>query len=150
MTDWRAVGLGVAAATVYLGVLAFTPGLDDVRLMGVPLVLATGLVAGAAAAIGTGQEPARGAWHGLLAGSVSGALFAVTLVVVFSENLPFGVFHGLNYVLAVSAGRFPVVATHGSLVVAAIAGIGWAGIAGLGLYAGRAAPKRETNAVVER
>ncbi|WP_255195527.1 hypothetical protein [Halorarius litoreus] len=149
MTDWRAVVTGTGAATAYLAFLAFFPGLTGVRLEGVPLVLGTGLVAGAAAGIRADRGPQVGAWHGLLAGSLAGALFAVTLVSVFWSNLPFGVFHGLNYVLAVSAGRFPVVATHGPAVVAGIAGGGWAAIAALGLLAGRQAPLRETYGVIE-
>jgi hypothetical protein len=149
MTDWRAVATGAGAAAVYLAFLAFFPGLDGVRIEGVPLVLGTGLVAGAAAGLRADQGPGAGAWHGLLSGCVAGALFAVTLVVVFAENLPFGVFHGLNYVVALSAGQFPVVATNGQLVVAGIAGAGWAAIAALGLVAGRQAPLRESYGVIE-
>ena len=149
MTDWRAVGTGVGATALYLAFLAFFPGLRAVRFEGIPLVLGTGLVAGSAAGLRANRGPTVGAWHGLLSGCVAGAMFAVTLVVVFAENLPFGVFHGLNYVLAVSAGRFPVVATNGELVVALVAGVGWAVIATLGLVAGRQAPLRETYGVIE-
>ncbi|WP_255149145.1 hypothetical protein [Halorarius halobius] len=149
MTDWRAVAVGAVAAAAYLGTLAFLPGLDRLRLTGVPLLLGTGLVAGAAAGLAADRGPETGAWHGLLAGSLAGALFAATLVYVFAANVPFGVFHGLNYVLAASAGQFPVVATHGRLVVAGLAGAGWAGIAALGLVAGRLAPLRETYHVIE-
>lgn len=149
MTDWRAVGVGAGAAAAYLAVLALVPGLEHVRLEAVPLVLGTGLVAGAAAGLHAGGGPEAGAWHGLLAGSFAGGTFAVALVVAFTENLPLGAFRGLNYVVAHAAGEFPVVATRGTLVVAAIAGGGWAAIAALGLLAGRRAPLRETHRVVE-
>lgn len=149
MTDWRAVTTGAGAAAVYLAVLAFFPGLDGVRAEGIPMLLGTGLVAGSAAGLRADRSPQVGAWHGLLSGCLAGALFAVTLVVVFSQNLPFGVFHGLNYVVALSARQFPVVATNGELVVAGIAGSGWAAIAALGLVAGRQAPLRETYGVIE-
>lgn len=147
--DWRAVAAGTGAAGAYLAVLALLPGLQRVRLAGVPLVLATGLVAGAAAGLVADDGPVAGAWHGLLAGSFGGAGFAVTLVTVFSLNEPYGVFHGLNYVLALSAGDVPVVARHGRAVVAALAGVGWAGIALLGVYAGHAAPRRDGSALIE-
>lgn len=147
--DWRAVAAGTTAALAYLAVLALLPGLEHVRLAGVPLVLATGLVAGAAAGLVADDGPVAGAWHGLLAGSLGGAAFAVALVTVFSINEPYGVFHGLNYVVALSAGDFPVVATHGSTVVAALAGVGWAGIALLGVYAGHVAPRRDGRTLIE-
>jgi hypothetical protein len=147
--DWRAVSAGTAAAFAYLAVLALLPGLERVRLTGVPLVLATGLVAGAAAGLVADDGPLAGAWNGLLAGSLGGAAFAVTLVTVFSINEPYGVFHGLNYVVALSAGDVPVVAKHGRAVVAGIAGSGWALIALLGVYAGHAAPRRDGSALIE-
>ncbi|MFC7175710.1 hypothetical protein [Halosegnis marinus] len=148
-TDWRAVLAGAGAALAYLALLALAPGFDAVRLAGVPLVLATGLVAGAAAGLAADRGPGPGAWHGLLAGSLGGAAFAVTLVYVFSANEPYGVFHGLNYVVATSAADFPVVATHGRAVVAGIAGTGWTLIAALGIYAGHAAPRREGGSLIE-
>lgn len=148
-TDWGAVVSGVCAAVVYIGILALFPGLEGVRFAGVPLVLATGLVAGAAAGVAADAGPRGGAWHGLLAGSLGGAVFAVTLVYVFAANEPYGVFHGLNYVLALSAGDFRVIATHGRLVVAGLAGVGWTVIALLGVYAGYAAPQREGGALIE-
>lgn len=147
--NWRAVSAGTAAALAYLAVLALLPGLERVRLAGVPLVLATGLVAGAASGLVADDGPLAGAWHGLLAGSLGGGAFAVVLVAVFAANEPYGVFHGLNYVVALSAGDFPVIATNGELVVAGIAGGGWAAIAALGLVAGRRAPLRETYGVIE-
>lgn len=158
MTEWRAVGVGFAAGTAYLAVLAFLPGLRALRWSAVALVLGTGLVAGAAAGLAAGGGPdapstpaavREGGWHGLLAGSLSGGLFAAAFVGALRMNTHLGVFFGLNYLLATSAGRFPVVATHGELVVAALAGLGWSVIAALGLYAGLRAPERETNAVVE-
>jgi hypothetical protein len=147
--DWRAISAGVAASLAYLAALALLPGLERVRLAGVPLVLATGLVAGAAAALVADDGPLAGAWHGLLAGSLGGAAFAVVLVAVFSANEPYGVFYGLNYVLALSAGDVPVVATHGDAVVAALAGVGWALITLLGVYAGHAAPRRDGSGLIE-
>lgn len=149
MTDWRAVAVGAAAAAAYLAVLGFLPGLHAARLEAVPLVLGTGFVAGAAAGLRADRGPAAGAWHGLLAGCVAGGLFALATVYVFSVNEPYGVFHALNYLVATAAGTFPVVATHGRIVVGAVAGTGWAAIAALGLLAGRRAPMRETRAVVE-
>lgn len=147
--DWRAVSAGTAAALAYLAVLALLPGLERVRLAGVPLVLATGLVAGTASGLVADDGPLAGAWHGLLAGSLGGAAFAVVLIAVFSANEPYGVFYGLNYVLALSAGDFPVVATHGRAVVAGLAGAGWALIALLGVYAGHAAPRRDAPSLIE-
>ncbi|MFB6117901.1 hypothetical protein [Halosegnis sp.] len=148
-TDWRAVVSGAGAAVVYLAVLALFPGLEGVRVAGVPLVLGTGLVAGAAAGMAADDGPAAGAWHGLLSGSLGGAIFAVTLVYVFAANEPYGVFHGLNHVLALSAADFTVVATHGRAVVAGVAGLGWVLIAVLGVYAGYVAPQRQGGALVE-
>lgn len=149
MTDWRAVATGAVAAATYLAALAFVPGFEAVRLEGIPLVLGTGLVAGAAAGLGADRGSHAGAWHGLLAGSVAGGGFAVALVYVFWTNQPYGVFHGLNHLVATAAGEFPVIATHGQLVIAGLAGGGWAVIAALGLFGGRQAPKRETYRVVE-
>lgn len=148
MTDWRAVGVGAGAAAVYLAVLAAVPGLTSVRIEAIPLLLGTGLVAGSAAGLRADAGPDVGAWHGLVAGSVAGAGYATVLVVAFAENLPLGVFHGLNHVVATEAGKFPVIATRGPLVVAGIAGVGWAVIAALGLVAGRQAPLRETRGVL--
>lgn len=148
-TDWRAVGGGVAVAVAYLTLLALLPGLEGVRLGGIPLVLATGLVAGAAAGVFADRGPTAGSWHGLLAGSASGAAFAAVLVYVFVVNEPYGVFHGLNYVVARSAVHFPIVATAPDAVVAGLAGAGWALIAGLGSYAGHAAPRREGDSLIE-
>lgn len=147
--DPRAVVAGTAAALAYLAVLALLPGLERVRLAGVPLVLATGLVAGAASGLVADDGPVAGAWHGLFAGSLSGAAFAVVLVTVFSSNEPYGVFHGLNYVVALSAGEFPAVVTHGRAVVAGVAGGGWGLIALLGVYAGHAAPRRNGGSLIE-
>lgn len=158
MTEWRAVATGAAAGTAYLGLLAVLPGLRGLRWTAVPLVLATGLVAGVAAGLVAGGGPTAeadarairdGAWHGLLAGSLAGAVFAVAFVGALRTDTHAGVFYPLNYLLATSAGRFPVVAERGGLVVAALAGLGWAGMAALGLYGGRAAPQRETSRLLE-
>ncbi|WP_435193820.1 hypothetical protein [Natronomonas sp. EA1] len=140
--DWRAVLAGVGASVAYLLLLAGFPGTETVRLGGVPLVLATGLIAGATA--GRLAPSARvGGWHGLCSGSLAGGLFAGSFWYLLAlPARPPGVYYGLNYLLAVSAGQFPVVATHGPLVVALLAGVGWAGIAVCGLYAGTRAPQR--------
>ncbi|PSP57201.1 hypothetical protein BRC72_09175 [Halobacteriales archaeon QH_7_66_36] len=149
LTDWRAVASGLGAALLYLAVLALFPGFEGVRFAGVPLVLGTGLVAGAAAGIAADDGPTTGAWHGLLSGSLGGAAFAVTLVYVFAANEPYGVFYGLNYVLALSAGDISVIATHGRTVVAGLAGTGWVLITVLGIYAGYTAPQREGRTLIE-
>lgn len=158
MTEWRAVATGAAAGVAYLGFLAFLPGLRGLRWSAVPLVLATGLVAGVAAGLTAGGKPGddatpadlrAGAWHGLLAGSLAGAVLAVAFVATLTTNTHLGVFYGLNYLLATSADRFPVVAERGGLVVAGLAGIGWGIVALLGLYGGRAAPQRESSGLIE-
>jgi hypothetical protein len=150
MTDWRAVGAGCVLAGGYLLLLAILPWVSSVRLAGVPLVLGAGLLAGATAGLAADEGPHAGAWHGLLAGAVSGGVFAAVFVYVFAENVDGGVFHGLNDVVARSAADFPVVATHGSLVVGVLAGVGWASIAALGLFAGGRAPRRDSYRVIER
>lgn len=158
MIDWRAVVAGTAAGTAYLGFLASVPGLEELRWSAVALVLATGLVAGAVAGLLAGAAPAvdadagdvrDGALHGLLAGSLSGAVVAVAFVLSLRTNTHLGVFYGLNYLLATSASDFPIVRSRGDLVIAVLAGLGWSVIALLGLYAGREAPKRETHAILE-
>lgn len=131
-------------------VLLVVPGLESVRVAGVFLVLASGLVAGASASLAADQGPEAGAWHGLLAGSVAGGLAAGLVAYTFSTpGAARGVFYGLNYLVATSAGTFPVVASHGVLVVAVGAGIGWGLIAALGLYAGHRAPLRDSYSVIE-
>lgn len=148
MTDWRAVGTGGLAGAAYLTGLAILPWLVRLRVTTVPLLLGTGLVAGAAAGLADGS-PTTGAWHGLLAGSVVGGLFAVTMAYAFATDAPLGAFHALNHVVATAAGEFPVIATHGPAVVGSLAGLGWGAIAGLGALGGRLAPMREGYAVVE-
>lgn len=158
MTEWRAVAVGGGAGIAYLGFLAVLPGLRGLRWSAVPLVLATGLVAGVAAGLVAGGGPTveadaeavrDGAWHGLLAGSLAGAVFAVAFVGALRTNTHVGVLYPLNYLFATSAGRFPVVAERGELVVATLAGLGWTVMAALGLYGGRAAPQRETSRLLE-
>lgn len=142
-TDWRAVGVGVAWGLGYLAVLS-VPVFSNLRWLAVPLVLATGLLAGAAAGGLAGRGVHEGGRHGLISGGLTGAGFAVALWVTFSTpGATSGVFWSLEYLLATSAGRFPVVATHGRLVVGALAVLGGLAIALLGEYAGRRAPARE-------
>lgn len=87
--------------------------------------------------------------RGLLAGSLAGGLFALAFWYLLTlPARPPGVFYGLNYLLARAAGPVPVVATHGSLVVAVLAGVAWGGIAACGLYAGSRAPLR-TGGLIE-
>lgn len=151
--NWRAVAGGVTSALVYLGVLAL-PVFEGMRWTGVPLVLATGLVAGAAAGLIADGGPRAGGRHGLLSGAGAGGCFAGAFWLAFDPTIPPpgrppGVFYGLNYLLATNAGRFPAVAAHGPLVVAGLALAGGAGIALLGLYAGRKAPQREGRGLIE-
>lgn len=150
MTDWRAVFAGAGVGGGYLLALAVVPGLAAARLAGVPLVLGAGLLAGSAAALAADVDPHGGAWHGPLAGGIAGGVFAVCFVAVLFANVDGGVYHGFNYVLATSAGEFPVVRTHGLLVVGGLAGVGWALIAALGLWAGRRALLRDSHRLIER
>lgn len=150
MTDPRAVAHGGAAGYVYLLVLVFVPGLERVRFAGVLLVLASGLVSGAVAGIAADDGPRAGAWHGLLAGSLAGAAAAALVAYTFTTpGAARGVFYGLNYLVATSAATFPVVASHGVLVVAVGTGLGWGLIAALGLYAGHRAPQRDSYTIIE-
>ena len=140
-TDWRAVGVGTLWGLGHLAVLSVPP-FASLRWSAVPLVLATGLLAGAA----TGRivdHVEGGGRHGLLSGGVTGGCFAVAFwVVLSSPGIDAGVFSALNYLLATNAAHFPVIATHGEYVVAALAVLGGFGIAVLGEYAGRRAPER--------
>jgi hypothetical protein len=67
-------------------------------------------------------------------------------VALSTPGFSVGVFHGFNYLLATSAGRVGVIATHGPLVVSALAVLGGATVAGLGYLAGREAPRRGADA----
>jgi hypothetical protein len=150
VTDVRAVVHGGAFGGVYLLVLLLLPGLERIRVAGVFLVLASGLVAGATAGLAVDDGPQAGAWHGLLAGSLAGAIAAVTVAYTFTTpGAARGVFYGLNSLVATSAATFPVVASHGVLVVAVGTGIGWGVIAALGLYAGHRAPLRDSYRIIE-
>ncbi len=149
-TDWRAVAVGTCWGVAHLGVLSVPP-FARLGWGAVPLVLATGLLAGAA----TGRivdHVEGGGRHGLLSGGVTGACFAVAFWVVLSTpGLDGGAFTALNYLLATNAAQFPVIATHGEYVVGALAVGGGFGIALLGEYAGRRAPERgEDFLLVER
>jgi hypothetical protein len=140
-TDWRAVGVGTLWGLAHLGVLSVPP-FERLGWASVPLVLATGLLAGAA----TGRvvnHVEGGGRHGLLSGGLVGACFAVAFwVTISTPGLESGVFHALSYLLATNAQYAPVIATHGEWVVGALAVCGGFGITLLGEYAGRRAPQR--------
>lgn len=72
MTDWRAVGWGFL---VLLVVAIFGAGIPVLGQIGAGLV--GGFVAGYLGGGGLG----RGAWHGLLAGSLTGIVFTLLLAV---------------------------------------------------------------------
>lgn len=149
MTDVKAVVVGVLASTVYIAALLWLPGMAAARLVVLPLLLATGLVAGAAASLAAADGPRVGAWHGLLSGTVAGGLVAAITIYTFSiPGASRGAFRAANSLVATAAGSAPVVAEHGPLVLAVLAGLGWAVIAALGLYAGRRAPLREGTGVI--
>ena len=143
--DWPAVGAGVAWGVGYLALLS-VPVFSGLRWMAVPLVLASGLLAGAAAGRLARRDDEAGGRHGLAAGLLTGTCFAAGFWVALSTpGLSVGVFYGLNYLLATSAGRVGLVATHGPLVVATLAVLGGATVAGLGYLAGREAPRRRAD-----
>lgn len=145
--DWPAVAAGVAWGMGYLALLSI-PVFSGLRLMAVPLVLASGLLAGAAAGRLARRDDEDGARHGLAAGLLTGTCLAAGFWVALSTpGLSVGVFYGLNYLLATSAGRVRVIATHGPLVVASLAVLGGVAVALLGYVAGREAPRRGTEPV---
>lgn len=147
--DMRAVATGVILGGVYVATLLWLPGMERARLAAVPLLLATGLVAGAGAGLAADNGPRTGGWHGLAAGTLVGAGVAATILYTFIvPGAASGAFYAANYLLATSAGQFSVVAQHGSLVVAVLAGLVWGCVAALGLYAGRQAPLREDVGVI--
>lgn len=149
MIDARAVATGVALGGLYIATLLWLPGMEQARLAAVPLMVATGLVAGSGAGLAADAGPRSGGWHGLAAGSLVGAGVAATLFYTFTvPGAASGAFYAANYLLATFAGQFPVIAQHGPVVLAVLAGLVWAGIAALGLYAGRQAPLRETSGVI--
>ncbi|MFC6942930.1 hypothetical protein ACFQE8_23730 [Salinirubellus sp. GCM10025818] len=145
--DWPAVGAGVAWGVGYLALLS-VPVFSALRWAAVPLVLASGLLAGAAAGgLARHDDDEAGGRHGFTAGLLTGTCFAVGFWVALSTpGFSVGVFHGFNYLLATSAGRVGVIATHGPLVVSALAVLGGATVAGLGYLAGREAPRRGADA----
>jgi hypothetical protein len=140
--DWPAVAAGVAWGVGYLALLSI-PVFSALRWAAVPLALASGLLAGAAAGGLARRDDGAGGRHGLIAGLLTGTCFAVGFWVALSTpGLSVGVFHGFNYLLATNAGRVRVIATHGPLVVSTLAVVGGATVAGLGYLAGREAPGR--------
>lgn len=136
---------------MYLCVLALPP-FRGVRWIGVPVVLATGLVAGVAAGLLSVNHPDPGYRCGLVSGSVVGAGFAGSFWVALNPTIPPspppGVFYDLNYLLATNARYIPI-ARHDRLVVAVLACAGGVIIALLGAYAGRAAPRRTGTRLLE-
>jgi hypothetical protein len=143
MTDVRAVSLGVCWGVAYLAVLA-VPLFAAIRWMAIPLVLATGLIAGAAAGRAVSDpDPRKAGWHGFASAGLVGLGFAWGFYAMLAAvSPPPGVFYGLNYLLATNAGRFPVIATHGEWVVAGVSVAGGSLIALIGLFAGQRAPGR--------
>jgi hypothetical protein len=140
--DWPAVAVGFAWGTGYLAVLSI-PIFSGLRWVAVPLVLASGLLAGAAAGGLARREDEAGGRHGLAAGLLTGGCFAAGFLVALSTpGLSVGVFYGFNYLLATGAGRVRLIATHGPLVVTTLAVLGGGTVAALGYVAGREAPKR--------
>jgi hypothetical protein len=140
--DWPAVAVGFAWGVGYLAVLA-VPVFSGLRWTAVPLVLASGLLAGAAAGRLARREDEAGGRHGFAAGLLTGTCFALGFWVSLSTpGLSVGVFHGFNYLLATNAGRVRLIATHGPLIVSTLAVLGGAAVAALGYVAGREAPKR--------
>lgn len=139
--DWPAVAAGVAWGVGYLALLSI-PVFSGLRWIAVPLALASGLLAGAAAGRLARSDGAE-ARHGLAAGLLTGGCFATGFWVALSTpGLSVGVFYEFNYLLATNAGRMGVIATHGPLVVSLLAVLGGAAVALLGYLAGREAPKR--------
>jgi hypothetical protein len=114
----------------------------------VPLVLATGLLAGAAAGRIVDHVEGGGR-HGLLSGGVTGACFAVVFWVVLSTpSVDGGVFYALESLLTASAAWFPFINIYPEYVVAGLAVIGGFTITVLGEYAGRRAPERDAGFVL--
>lgn len=142
MVDIRAIAVGVLWGLAYLAVLA-VPLFAAIRWMAVPLVLATGLIAGAAAGRSVGGDPDRAAWYGFASAGIVGLAFAWGFYAMLAAvRAPPGIFYSLNYLLATNAGRFPLIATHGEWVVAGVAVAGGGLIALIGLFAGQRAPGR--------
>lgn len=140
--DWRAVGAGTSFAAAHVWALAL-PVLEGAYLSSVLLVPAVGVSGGALAGF-LSESRAAGERHGLLAGSLAGLLFAGAFwVALDTPGLTRGAFRSLNYLLAVSAGRFPVVARHGPAVVAALGVVGATVIALAGRWAGGVAAAKE-------
>ena len=140
--DWPAVTVGFGWGVGYLAVLS-VPVFSGLGWAAVPLVLASGLLAGAAAGRLARREDSAGGRHGLAAGLLTGTCFALGFWFALSTpGLSVGVFYGFNHLLATSAGRVRMIATHGPLVVAVLAVLGGVTVTLLGYVAGREAPKR--------
>ena len=140
--DWPAVGAGVSWGVGHLALLS-VPLFSGLRWSAVPLVLASGLLAGAAAGRLARRDPATGGSHGLAAGLITGGCFAAGFwLALDTPGWSVGVFYGFNYLLATGAGRLRVIATHGPVVVSGLAVLGGATMGLLGYLAGREAPQR--------
>jgi len=149
---WRAVLAGVAWGVGYLGVCYLLPPLERVGLVAALLLPGAGPLAGAAAGWLARGGPAESTRHGLLAGAITGLVFAaaswhVLSVSRFNSLTPFGhggAFYAVKLTFAYSAGDFPVVARHPGRVGGAIAIAGAAVITLVAAYAGYVASVRET------
>jgi hypothetical protein len=91
MTNWRAVGIGFVVLLV-IGI--FSPLIPVIGQIG------AGLIGGFVAGYLAGGDLRRGAWHGLLAGSITGVVLTAIIAVVGSLIVagpgmnPFGGFLG--------------------------------------------------------
>jgi hypothetical protein len=149
---WRAVLVGVAWGVGYLAVCYLYPALERVGLVAGLLLLGSGALAGAAAGWLARGGPAESARHGLLAGAVTGVVFAaafwhVLSVSRFNSLTPFGhggAFFAVKLSFVYSAGDFPVIARNPGRVGGAIAIAGGAVITLVAAYAGYVASVRET------
>lgn len=140
--DWPAIAVGFAWGAGYLALLS-VPIFSGLRWAAVPLVLASGLLAGAAAGRLARREDEAAARHGLAAGLLTGGCFAVGFWTALSTpGLSVGVFYGFNHLLATSASRVRIITTHGPLVVSTLGVLGGVVVTALGYVAGREAPKR--------
>jgi hypothetical protein len=149
---WRAVLVGVAWGVGYLALCYLLPPLERVGLVAVPLALGAGPLAGAAAGWLTRGGPAESTRNGLVAGALTGLVFAAALwhviaVSRFNTLTPFGhggAFYAVKLTFAYSAGDFPIIARYPGRAAGALALVGGTVIGLLGSYAGYVADGRET------
>ena len=138
MGNRRAVLAGTGAGVGYLSVLAFTPTLQELPAVSLPLLFGTGVVAGVVAGTLADGSPGH---HGLLAGSLTGGVAGVAVVLVFFANEPYGVFNGLNRLAATRLAPIDLAFRYPDATTGLIAGGCWASIAAIAAYAGRFAPR---------